>query len=116
MVHVLGIADPKSINALVPLGYDTFDSAYATRVGRHGMLLGNDGTTIKLSSTKYKNVFASPVEGCGCYTCCNHTLAYLHHLKKAHEPGLSVLASTHNIFHMNRLMKKWREDILNDVV
>jgi len=115
-VHVLGIADPKSINALVPMGYDTFDSAYATRVGRHGMLLGNDGTTIKLSSRKYKNVFSSPVEGCGCYTCCNHTLAYLHHLKKAHEPGLSVLASIHNIFHMNRLMEKWREGILNDAV
>lgn len=41
--HVLGIADPGSIPQLVPLGCDTFDSCHATRVGRHGAMLTDQG-------------------------------------------------------------------------
>ena len=41
--HVLGIADPRSVPALVALGCDTFDSCHATRVGRHGAMLTPSG-------------------------------------------------------------------------
>jgi queuine tRNA-ribosyltransferase len=34
--HLLGIGDPTSVAAAVPLGIDTFDSCLPTRVARHG--------------------------------------------------------------------------------
>ena len=37
-VHLLGIGDLESIESCIPFGVDTFDSAYPTRCGRHGML------------------------------------------------------------------------------
>ena len=36
--HLLGIGDPTSVAAAVPLGIDTFDSCLPTRVARHGTL------------------------------------------------------------------------------
>ena len=36
------------------------------------------------------------VAGCGCFTCRNHTRAYLHHLVHAHEMLASVLLEMHN--------------------
>jgi len=35
-VHLLGIGDIDSISKAVPLGIDTFDSSYPTKVARHG--------------------------------------------------------------------------------
>jgi queuine tRNA-ribosyltransferase len=37
-VHLLGIADVLSIARSVPLGIDTFDSCYPTRMARHGQV------------------------------------------------------------------------------
>ena len=37
-VHLLGIGDMQSIESCIPFGVDTFDSAYPTRCGRHGLL------------------------------------------------------------------------------
>ena len=41
--HILGIADPASIETGARHGADTFDSCFPTRVGRHGTLLTRDG-------------------------------------------------------------------------
>ena len=41
--HLLGIADERSILAAVPLGVDTFDSCFPTRLARHGTLLTKNG-------------------------------------------------------------------------
>ena len=41
--HLLGIADPASVMAAAPLGVDTFDSCFPTRVARHGTLLTREG-------------------------------------------------------------------------
>lgn len=36
--HLLGIGDPKSIDLCLPMGFDTFDSAFPTRAARHGTI------------------------------------------------------------------------------
>ncbi|RMZ52483.1 hypothetical protein APUTEX25_003626 [Auxenochlorella protothecoides] len=113
--HILGIADPATLPQLVPFGCDTFDSCYPTRAGRHGTMLTPMGN-VRVISGKFKNAHHPPVEGCTCYTCKTHTLAYLHHLKKANEPLMSTLLTIHNIHFMCTLMSDLRQQILADEI
>lgn len=112
--HVLGIGDLESISRFISLGVDTFDSAYPTRLGRHGNFLTNEGI-INISSTKYKQDFNPIDKECTCYTCRNHyTRAYLHHLLKSYEPTFGTLGTIHNLHFLTNLMKQIRTKILND--
>lgn len=109
--HLLGIGDLPSIEAILPLGIDTFDSSHPTKCARHGHLFSSTGT-IKIDQTKLKSVFEPIDKTCSCYTCKNYTISYLHHLFKAHEATAHTLASIHNIAYMNRLMQNYRTAIL----
>lgn len=42
------------------------------------------------------------------------TRAYLHHLFKQSEPLALTLASLHNIYYMNHMMRDMRERIMRD--
>lgn len=112
-VHVLGIADPESIPQLAALGCDTFDSCHATRVGRHGGMLTEQGT-LRVAAGSHKSAHRIPVEGCECPTCQTHSLSYLHHLIKAREPVAATLLSVHNVFFMCKMMERLRTAILDD--
>lgn len=113
--HLLGIGDLPSIKRSIPLGIDTFDSSYPTRAARHGVLLTANGD---LNITKADNAlkFAPIEKGCTCAACSQFTLAYIHHLFKARELTSMTLATIHNLHFMVQLMKKYREDILEDLV
>src|SRR3989338_1473111 len=55
---------------------------------------------------------AGPVDPfCECFTCKNHSRAYLHHLFKAEELLAYRLASLHNLHFFLDLMKEIRESI-----
>ena len=114
-VHVLGIADPLSVSPLVQLGCDTFDSCHATRVGRHGGMLTEQGT-LRVGAGGNKTAYdcRPAVPGCSCPTCSTYSLAYLHHLIKAKEPIAATLLSIHNLAFMTRMMEKIRTEILED--
>ncbi len=112
--HLLGIADLPSIDEIVKLGIDTFDSSYPTRSARHGSVFVSNGQQLKLLQTKYKD-FHEPIERtCECYTCLNYTISYIHHLYKAKELAGLTLATLHNVHFMIQLMKNYQEAILND--
>jgi queuine tRNA-ribosyltransferase len=114
--HLLGIADEESIRNAVPLGIDTLDSCYPTRLGRHGTVLTRGGT-IRLQSGKHAQSFGVPIDSeCQCSTCQHYDRAYLWHLFKASEPIAISLASIHNIQYMSDLMAQIREDIMNDLI
>lgn len=113
--HLLGIGDLPSLEALVPLGIDTFDSSYPTRAARHGWLLTKTGG-VKLSQTRHKQTFEPIEPGCTCPTCQNYSLAYIHHLYKAGELTAMTLASVHNLHFMVRLMEEYREKIFRDEI
>ena len=117
--HLLGIADMESIELAVPLGVDTFDSCYPTRIGRHGTLLIRDevdGSLRKVNarSGKYAQSYEPPDARCHCSLCRNHSLAYLNHLIKAKEPLAGTLATAHNLATMSAVMADRRQQILND--
>lgn len=111
--HLLGIGDLESLAQCVPLGIDTFDSSYPTRAARHGFLLTADGG-VKVEKGTNANHFAPIDHNCTCWTCQHFTLGYLHHLFKAKELTAYTLATIHNLHFMVELMKRVRQDILED--
>lgn len=111
--HLLGIGDLRTIEAAIPYGLDTFDSAYPTKIARHGTLLTSNGSSFKIASKKWDRDF-SPIDvECPCYTCEHYTKSYLYHLFKSREPTFHSLASIHNLNMMNEYMRRFREGILN---
>lgn len=113
--HLLGIGDLRSLEMAIPLGIDTFDSSYPTKCARHGLLLTPEGS-LNLLQVRYKNAFRPVDENCTCYACQRYTIAYQHHLFKAHEITGLVLATIHNIAFMMKLMKNYRQLILDNQV
>lgn len=109
--HLLGIGDLTSIEKCIPFGIDTFDSSYPTKAARHGVAFTKHGP-LKVSRGAYKENFDPIDKECGCPTCKNHSLAYLHHLFKAKELTALTLCSTHNLYYIINLMKDYREKIL----
>lgn len=114
--HLLGFADEESIRNAVPLGIDTVDSCYPTRLGRHGTVLTRQGT-IRLQSGTHARSFDIKIDSaCTCSTCALYDRAYLWHLFKANEPIAVNLAATHNIHYMNDLMAQIRQDIMDNKI
>lgn len=113
--HLLGIGDLAAIEQIVPLGIDTFDSSHPTKCARHGQLFSSQGS-IKITQGKYKFDQNPLDKNCSCYTCKHYTISYLHHLFKAHEPIADTLATIHNIAFMVKLMKQYRQNILDDKI
>lgn len=113
--HLLGIGDLPSMKELIPLGIDTFDSSYPTKAARHGFLFTKGGG-IKISQKIHGEKFEPIERDCGCHTCKNHTLAYLHHLFKAKEVSSLALASVHNLYFMVKWIEERRREILTDAL
>lgn len=113
-VHLLGIGDFESINRCVQLGVDSFDSSYPTRSARHGQLFLESGEVIRIGRGVFVDRFEPIDPHCMCFTCRNHTLAYLHHLFKSNESTFGVLATIHNLKSYFSLMDSFRKKILRD--
>jgi len=108
--HLLGVGSPDDIVDCVALGLDTFDSVFPTQTARHGTLFTFDGK-IDILSAKFK-MDTNPVEkGCKCYTCQNHSRAYMRHLLKLGESEGKRYATIHNTYFMNELMRRIRKSI-----
>ncbi len=113
--HLLGIGDLPSIESIVPLGIDTFDSSHPTRCARHGLLFIKNGT-VKILNAANKMSFDPIDKNCDCFTCKNYTRAYLHHLCKAKEMTFYSLATIHNVHFMVTLMHSYRQKILHNEI
>jgi queuine tRNA-ribosyltransferase len=111
--HLLGIGDLESIEQIIKLGIDTFDSSHPTRCARHGLLFNHTGG-VKILHNSNKEAFEPVDKQCTCFVCINYTRAYLHHLFKAHELTAYTLATIHNLHFMVTLMENYRKQILAD--
>lgn len=117
--HILGIADPYSVQRGVVHGADTFDSCFPTRIARHGTLLTRDGP-LHIGQGKYRSQFG-PVDPTLGWdhddpNWSGMSRAYLHHLRRMKEPLYDSLASMHNIRFMHTIMAETRERILADEI
>ncbi|KAJ6952418.1 queuine tRNA-ribosyltransferase accessory subunit 2-like [Populus alba x Populus x berolinensis] len=113
----------------VAAGIDLFDSSYIYHLTIGGFALtfpldnktyasdlkltgmGIDQTKINLKATVYRKDATPIVESCSCYTCQNHTKAYINHLLNVHEMLAQILLEIHNTHHYLGFFRSIREAI-----
>lgn len=111
--HLLGIGEPLDLFNAVEAGCDLFDCVAPTRMARHGTIHTKDGR-INIRNQKFTTDFGKIESDCTCYTCSNHTRAYIAHLFRADEMLASTLASIHNLHFILRLVENIRASILDE--
>ncbi len=111
--YLMGVGTPEDLIFGILCGADMFDCVMPTRIARHGTFYTNEGRKI-IKNAGFINDFSSLDKNCKCYTCLNHTNAYIRHLFKANEPTGPTLLSIHNIYFLTNLVSKVRQSILNN--
>lgn len=110
--HLLGIGEVANLFDGVERGIDFFDCVAPTRRARNGSLYTTSGLLNIRAATNKKD--PKPVDlRCDCYTCQNFSRAYLHHLYAVSELTYHSLATYHNLYFINNLMKQIRQAIGN---
>lgn len=111
--YLMGVGSPDCLVEGVMRGIDMFDCVLATRVGRNGTALTENGKVV-VRNGAYKEDFTPLDPNCDCYCCKNYTKAYLRHMINVNEMMGAMMISLHNISYLNRLMREMREAILQD--
>jgi queuine tRNA-ribosyltransferase len=111
--HLLGIGEPEDLFMGIENGVDLFDCVLPTRLGRNGTIYTKNGKII-ITNTKFRDDHTPIEEGCACYSCQNHTRAYIAHLFHGKEMLAGTLASIHNLHFIVNLVHKIRQSILDD--
>lgn len=130
LVSRLGL--PEEVLEGVAAGLDLFDSTYIYQLTMGGFALifpvdmveremqmqngvlnnsGGDFTKINLRATTYRKDTSRIVDSCSCFTCQNHTRAYLNHLLNVHEMLAQILLEIHNTHHYLGFFRSIREAI-----
>ncbi len=111
--YVMGVGTPTDLLEFVRRGIDMFDCVIPTRNARNGMVWTWEGV-LHYKAARHKEQFDIPLDkNCSCYTCKNHSRAYLRHLFHAQELTVLQLASIHNLHFFCELMAVSREKILS---
>ncbi|GHV14356.1 queuine tRNA-ribosyltransferase [Spirochaetia bacterium] len=111
--YVMGIGTPEYILDAIEQGIDMFDCVLPTRTGRTGRVFTHKGH-YSLKKTENRFDFLPIDEECGCKVCRTYSRAYLRHLFKTQEILISILASYHNLYFLNNLVKEARRAIEED--
>jgi queuine tRNA-ribosyltransferase len=103
--YLMGVGSPEDLLESIGLGVDIFDSVFPTRNARHGTIHTSNGN-ININRASYSNQFTLIDEDCGCSTCsAGFTRAYLNHLLKNYSILGMRLATIHNLFFIQKLIK-----------
>ncbi len=108
--YLMGTGMPVDLVESVARGIDMFDCVLPTRNARNGQLFTNDGVIV-IKNARYAEDLAPPDPECTCYTCRNHSRAYLRHVFMANEIASATLNSLHNLHFYLDIMRRTREAI-----
>jgi len=111
--YLMGVGTPEDLLDGILRGVDMFDCVLPTRNARHGSFFTYKGKC-QIKNAQYQDDPSPLDENCNCYTCKNHTKAYLRHLYKCEEGTGQALMSIHNIQFLIDFSQKAREAILNN--
>lgn len=117
--YLMGVGLPEQIVESVKRGIDMFDCVIPTRNARHGLLYvwknktlaGKFYSELRVKNKKHIRDFKPLDPKCDCYTCQNHSRAYLRHLFMNNELLGLRLATIHNLRFYLQLMEKVRRNI-----
>lgn len=112
-VYVMGIGTPEYILEAVSNGVDMFDCVQPTRVARHGLYITHKGT-LSIKQKRFERDFGSIDPECNCKVCKTYSRAYLRHIFREQEILSSMLASYHNLYFLNNMVKEIRLAIYED--
>ncbi len=108
--YLMGVGLPLDLLEAVSQGVDMFDCVVPTRNGRNATVFTSKGRFL-LRGASYIRDFRPIDEDCPCYTCHNHTRAYLRHLFNSEEYLAGRLASLHNLTFFIQLLDSMRKAI-----
>jgi len=112
-IYLMGIGDPLEILEAIELGVDMFDSRLPTQNARRGTLFTSKGK-LRILNKKYE-FDKNPIDkSCNCLACKNYSRAYIRHLLKENEPVGKELASYHNLYYLQNLIKQAKQTIKNN--
>jgi len=116
--YLMGVGSPEDILLCILMGVDCFDSTFPTQNGRHGTIFTWKGR-LKITNKKYRNDLEPIDRKCKCIACKNYSRAYIHHQLRVGEAVGKRLATFHNIFFVQELVK-WaamqiRKDTTNNL-
>jgi len=109
--YAMGVGMPEELPEYVARGMDMMDCVLPSRNARNGYLFTSQGRII-IKHTRYKEDQRPIDEHCGCYTCRNHSRAYLRHLFQAGEILYAALATRHNLARYLDIMREIRHAIV----
>ncbi len=113
--YLMGVGTPEDIIFGILCGADMFDCVMPTRIARHGTFYTNQGRKI-IKNAQFIEDFSSLDKDCKCYTCQNHSKAYIRHLFKSSEPSGPTLLSIHNIHYLVDLVNQVRNALLDNTL
>jgi queuine tRNA-ribosyltransferase len=109
--YLMGVGSPEDILESIALGVDIFDSVFPTRNARHGTIHTTNGN-VNINRAPYSNQLSLLEDDCGCYTCkSGFTRAYINHLLRNYSILGMRLATIHNLYFLQNLVRRARERI-----
>lgn len=111
--YLMGVGTPVDLIDFVIMGIDMFDCVLPTRLGRNGSMYTTHGR-INIKNARYTEDFTPLDHECDCATCRRYTRAYIRHLYKADEMLAARLATYHNLYFYQRVMRGVRAAIEAD--
>ena len=111
--YVMGIGTPEYILDAVQSGIDMFDCVLPTRNARNGSYFTHKGM-LSIKQERWIHDFGPVDSECTCKVCRTYSRSYLRHLFKEQEILSSILASYHNLYFLNNMLKEIRTAINED--
>lgn len=110
-VYLMGVGSPEDIVRCIGEGVDVFDSIYPTQLARHNSIFTWNGY-LRLKLGKYADDERPLDPECDCYVCKNHSRKYIRYLSKINEPSSKIYKSYHNLYFLQKLVKRCSEEII----
>ena len=111
--YLMGVGLPNDLVDAVGAGVDMFDCVIPTRNARNGTVFTRNGR-LRLKNAAHAED-PQPIElDCACKTCSHYSRSYLRHLFQTNEMLGLHLATFHNVFFFQQLMRDMRVAIIAD--
>ena len=109
-IYLMGAGDPVELLEAISRGVDMFDSRFPTKNARRGAIFTSKGR-LRLMRSKHKYDKLPLDKNCDCFVCKDYSRAHIRHLLQNGEGVGFRLASYHNLYFLQNLMRSARKEI-----